>query len=158
MHASVIFGRRTYVSLSVGVYCFLGVASFGAALIDGVYVGAIRSTIQAGDAGRLFQPIADLLLQLLAVTFLAALVAIGSSWPAAVARNLLIASVAIMATQLVAPALLESLPPGSAAGFWLRLVLSGSAAALALAALHALGRSAAMRAGAVSARDSGEQS
>jgi hypothetical protein len=157
MHASVIFGRRTYVSLAVGVYCFLGTASFGAALIDGVYAGAIRSTIQAADAERLFQPIADLLLQLLAVTFLAALVAIGSSWPAAVARNLLIASVAIMATQLVAPALLESLPPGSAAGFWLRLVLSGSAAVLALAALRALRPSAAMRAGAVSARDPGEQ-
>lgn len=142
MTARLLFGRNAYVSLAVGIYCFLGVASFGAALIDGVYAGAIRSTIDAGDAERLFRPVADLLLQLLAVTLLAALVAIASSWPAAAAaRNLLIASVAVMAAQLIAPPLAGSLPPGSVAGLALRLPICGTAAVLALAALRALRRS-----------------
>jgi hypothetical protein len=138
MTAPALFGRNAYVSLAVGIYCFLGVASFGAALIDSVYAGAIRGAIEAGDAERLFRPVADLLLRFFAVTLLAALVAIASSWSATVARNLLIASVAVMVVQLIAPALAGALPPGSVAGLALRLLICGTAAVLALAALRAL--------------------
>jgi hypothetical protein len=129
--------RSWFAALSVGLYCLLGVAMFGAALVDRAYADAVGTALAAGDAERVLRSVADLLLQLLAVTLLAGLVAIASAWSSTAARNLLLLSAAVLVAQLLAPALLVHVV-GSGWGFWLRVTMSGATAVLALAGLRLL--------------------
>jgi hypothetical protein len=129
--------RPLFAALSVGLYCLLGVAMFGAALVDRAYAHAVGAVLAAGDVEQALRPVADILLQLLAATLLAGLAAIASAWSSIATRNLLLASAVVLVAQLFAPALFANLA-GSGWGFWLRVGMSGGTAVLALAALRLL--------------------
>jgi hypothetical protein len=118
-------------SLVVGLYAWLATISFGLVLLDVVYAGLVP------EATTALSEAADFLLLVNAVTILAALGAIGLSWRSPMARNLLIASLAVIFLGFFAYALLaSSLPAGSALGTWLRIGLAGSVSVLAFMGLY----------------------
>jgi hypothetical protein len=122
-------------SLLVGFYSWLVVAFFGASLLDTVYANAIRGVLDSVQAATVFSKASDFLLLVVALTVLAAIGAISSSWQSSLARNLFVASVLLVIAELLAPIVLRPFLLGSHAGLWVRLLLSASASVLGLLGL-----------------------
>lgn len=123
-------------TLLVGFYSWVVIVFFGAVLLDVVYAKAIRSILESEQAAPVFSTASDFLLLVLALTVLAAIGAIGSSWQSGFARNLFLVSGLFVMAELLAPILLRPLLLDSNAGLVVRLVLSASASVLGIFGLN----------------------
>lgn len=123
-------------SLLVGFYGWVVIVFFGAVLLDTVYANAIRGVLDAGKAAAVFSAASDFLLLVLALTVLAAIGAIGSSWQSGLVRNLFLASGLFVIAELLAPIFLRPLLLEVNAGLWVRLLLSASASVLGIFGLN----------------------
>jgi hypothetical protein len=126
-------------SLVVGFYAWVTTVFFGVILLDIVYARLLRDALGAGERAAVFSEVSDALLFFGAVTIVAALGAIASSWNSTVVRAVLVASLIILGLEFATPVL--ALPFLRNAqelniGPLLRLVPSGLASILALVALH----------------------
>jgi hypothetical protein len=123
-------------SLLVGFYGWVVTAYFGAVLLDTVYANAIRHVLDPSEAATIFSKASDFLLLVVAITALAALGAIGSSWQSTRVRNLFVASVLLVMADPLVPIVFRPLLLESDAGRWVRLLLSASASVLGLLGLQ----------------------
>jgi len=123
-------------TLLVGFYSWVVVAFFGAVLLDVVYAKAIRGALDSEKAAAIFSAASDFLLIVLALTVLAAIGAIGSSWQSGLARNLFLASALFVIAEILVPIFLRPLLIDSSAGLWVRLFLSASASVLGVLGLN----------------------
>ena len=92
----------------VGLYVWVVVAFFGVTIVDSAYAALLRNALEAQDVATIFAEMGDLLLLLLFATVIAALAAVVSCWSSRLARNLLIASIAVVVLEAPALALLNS--------------------------------------------------
>lgn len=123
-------------SLLVGFYSWVVIVFFGAVLLDVVYARAVRSIIESEQAAPVFSSASDFLLLVLALTVLAAIGAVGSSWQSGLARNLFLASGLFVMAELLAPIFLRPLLLEPNAGLAVRLILSASASVLGILGLN----------------------
>ena len=124
-------------NIVVGFYAWVLTLSFGAVLIDIMYANL------APGAAAAFSEAADFLLLIAAVTVMAAIAAIGLSWPSRAARNTLIASLAIIIFGAFIPLLSAGLfpgLPGSRLSEVIRIAISGVPSILAFYGLVQLSR------------------
>jgi hypothetical protein len=128
--------RGPITALLVGFYGWVVIVFFGATLLDTVYANAIRGVLDSGKAAAVFSTASDFLLLVLALTVLAAIGAIGSSWQSGPARNLFLASGLFVIAELLAPVFLRPLLLESSAGLVVRLFLSASASVLGIFGLN----------------------
>ena len=135
MNSVVRLDRGIPASFFVCLYGWSVTVLFGAVFLDVAYASAMRELVDSAQTELVFAEMSDLLLVILGFTVLAALAALGSAWQSPVARNLIGASVLVTASQIVAAAVLGSVLVEPGSGWWLRLLLSGSASVLALLGL-----------------------
>lgn len=120
----------------VGFYAWVVTAAFGATLMDVAYAAQV-----AGDRAVVLGDVSDLLLAVTAMTVVVAIGAIAVCWGRKRARNLLIASLAVVAVGLLTPILLSGIVRGAEdlldlrVGPWVRLGEAGLASILAFAGL-----------------------
>ena len=123
-------------SLLAGFYSWMVIAFFGATLLDTVYAKAIRGVLDSVQAATVFSAASDFLLLVSALTALAAIGAIGSSWQSSLARNLFVASILLVIAEPLGPIVLRPLLLEANAGRWVRLLMSASASVLGLLGLN----------------------
>ena len=128
--------RGPIASLFVGFYGWVVIVFFGATLLDTVYANAIRGMLDSGKAAAVFSSASDFLLLVLALTVLAAIGAIGSSWQSGLARNLFLASGLLVIVELLAPIFMRPWLLESNAGLGVRLLLSAAASVLGFFGLN----------------------
>jgi len=115
-------------SLIVGFYAWLFTLFGGMVLLDVVYARLAPEGASALSAA------ADLLLWVGFLAILSALAAIAFAWQVKAARNLMIASLLVLALEFLLPVLLAPIlqgNPGFAPGPWLRVLICGTASILA---------------------------
>ncbi|MBI4739668.1 hypothetical protein HY772_09100 [Candidatus Woesearchaeota archaeon] len=127
--------------LLVGLYTWIVTIFFGAILLDVVYAKIAVSVLKPSETATLFSKAADFLLLIGALTILAALGAIGSSWRLGSARNPFIASLVVVALEFLTPMLFFPLLQqiqinlGLNVSPWIRLSASALSSILAFVGL-----------------------
>jgi hypothetical protein len=119
-------------SFFVGFYTWIVTVFFGAVLIDIVYSNLIP------EASAAFSEVSDFLLWIGFVTFLAVIGAIALAWNSRAARNLFIASFAILVFEFLIPVFFSPLikdGPGQGLGTSIRITMNGMASLLAMIGL-----------------------
>ena len=127
-------------AIAVGFYAWISATFFGGILLDIVYFKLLSDGLNVLESTGVFSEIADALLCLGAVVFLAACGAIAASWKSRTTRSLLIASLLMLILEFVTPVFFSWLIPDTqnySFGPWLRLTLSGLASLLAFLGLQA---------------------
>jgi len=127
-------------AIAVGFYAWISATFFGGILLDIVYFKLLSDGLNVLESTGVFSEIADALLCLGAVVFLAACGAIAASWKSRTTRSLLIASLLMLILEFVTPVFFSWLIPDTqnySLGPWLRLTLSGLASLLAFLGLQA---------------------
>ena len=120
------FSTGTIKTIFVGVYAWLTTISFGLVLLDILYAGLVP------NASTALREAADFLLFINALSMLAALGAIGSSFEVKTARNFMAASLAVTILGLLLNmALAPHLGSGSPIGAFIRVLVTGSISILA---------------------------
>jgi hypothetical protein len=120
-----------------GLYTWIVTIFFGAILLDIVYSNLVPEAVTA------FSEVSDFLLLMGALTILAAIGAIVFSWKSSIARNYFIASLGIILLEFLIPVFFSQLiqgTQGSVSPTIIRIIINGSASALAFFGLHKLYR------------------
>jgi hypothetical protein len=117
-------------SFFAGFYAWIVTIFFGAILLDVVYSNLLGRVFEASETVKIFSEVSDFLLPIGFITVLAALSAIGFSWKSAASRNFFIASLIILFVEFLAPAVLSEEALNS--GYWIRLIVNGTASVLAV--------------------------
>ena len=115
-------------SFFVGFYAWLFTIFGGMVLLDVFYARLAPEGTSAPSAA------ADFLLWVGFLAILSALSAVAFAWQVKAARNLMIASLLVLALEFLLPVLLTSVSqgnPGFALGPWLRIIICGIASILA---------------------------
>jgi hypothetical protein len=122
--------REMIGSFVVGLYAWIITILFGAVLLDVVYSNLLGYYMETSETAKVFSEVSDFLLRIGFITVLASLSAIGFSWKSTIARNFFIASLAVLFVEFLAPRFLSEAALNS--GYWIRLIINGTASILAL--------------------------
>jgi hypothetical protein len=125
-------------AFAAGFYTWIVSIFFGAVLLDVVYSNLLGHMFGPSETAKIFSEVSDFLLPIGFVTVLTALSAIGFSWKSAASRNLFIASLIILFIEFLAPAVLSEEALNS--GYWIRLLVNGTASILSVIGFYKLYR------------------
>ena len=123
--AGEIFG-----SLAAGFYTWLITVFLGLVLMDVVYSNLLNPSFNTSEISELYSEVSDFLMHIGLITVLAALGAIVFSWKSVIARNFFIASLMVLFVEFFAPHFLSEETLNS--GYWIRLIINGTASILAI--------------------------
>jgi len=126
-------GRSGAGGWVLGAYAWLLALSFGAAMLDVVYAGAI-GRVDGSTPATLFNDVSDFLQLPLALSALAGIAALAIAVQRPLARTLVIGSLVLALAPLPGLVLFGDALAAGGAGAGLRLGLGGAASLLAMAA------------------------
>lgn len=121
--------RKVFGSLAVGSYAWIVAIFFGMILLDVAYAKSLRGSSGMATVATVFSDVSDYLLLVGALAVLTGLSAIVLSWNSRWARNCLIGSLLVLATEFLVPVFLAGNVPGS--GHWIRITINAAASILA---------------------------